>query len=172
MKKNRIICLRVAMSLICILPATACTDSTNTVSVRGYNHMKILAISGFTVNGAMGPNVDTESGGGEACCVTIPSQWRPGLKAKVSWSYDQNDDVQSPLPADQSAEVDIPEYRVVGAVHVHFYDEHKIKVIVSRCSPRHPFYPMRAADLAPWRPSDTKEDAREAAKRAGDSIDC
>ncbi|WP_312548080.1 DUF3304 domain-containing protein [Massilia sp.] len=172
MKKRKIIYLRVAMSLVFVLATTACTDSTNAVSVRGYNHMKVLAIRGFTVNGVMGPNVDTESGGGETCCISIPKQWRPGLKAKVSWSYDQNDDVQSPLPAGQSTEVDIPEYRFVGALHVHFYDEHKIKIIVSRCSPRHPFYPMRTADLAPWQPSETKKDAREAARRVGDSIDC
>lgn len=172
MKKRKNACLHLVVSLICIFATTACSDSTNAVSLRGYNHMKVLAIRIFTVNGAMGPNVDTESGGGETCCVTIPKQWRPGLKAKVSWSYDQNDDVASPLPPSQTAEVDIPEYHFVGAVHVHFYEKHKIKIVVSKCSPRHPFYPMTAADLAPWQPSRTKEEARAAAQRGGGSVDC
>lgn len=172
MKIRKNTCLQIVVSLIFILAATACADSTSSVSLRGYNHMKVLAISSFTVNGGAGPNVDTESGGGETCCVSIPKRWRPGLKAKVSWSYDQNDDVKTPLPPDQEAEVDIPEYHSVGAVQVHFYEKHKIKIIVSRCSPRHPFYPMDATDRAPWEPSGTKEDAREAAQRGGGSIDC
>lgn len=172
MKKRKDACLYIVTSFICIFATTACEDSTNAVSLRGYNHMNVLAISAFTVNGAMGPNVDTESGGGETCCVSIPKQWRPGLKAKVAWSYDQNDDVKSPHPANQTAEVDIPEYRFAGAVHVHFYEEHKIKIIVSRCSPEHPFYPMSAADRAPWQSSGTKDDARESAQRGGGTIDC
>lgn len=172
MKEHRNACLRIVPSLICIFAVTACEDSTNSVSLRGYNHMKILAISDFTVNGAMGPNVDTESGGGETCCVKIPKKWRPGLKAKVSWRYDQNDDVESPLPANQTAEVDIPEYRFVGAVQVHFYARHKVKIVISPCSPEHPYYPLTGRDLAPWEPSGTKEDARDAAHRGGGSVDC
>jgi len=157
---------------ICILVTTACADSTNSVSLRGYNHMKVLAISEFTVNGAMGPNVDTESGGGETRCVRIPKQWRPGLKAKVLWSYDKNDDVESPKPKSQTAEVDIPEYRFVGALQVNFYDKHKIKIVISPCSRRHPFYPMNPGDIAPWEPSGSKHEAREAAQRGGGSADC
>jgi hypothetical protein len=172
MKKRKIARLPIVVLTICILATTACVDSTNSVSLRGYNHMKVLAISAFTVNGAIGPNVDTESGGGETCCVNIPKQWRPGLKARVSWSYDQNDDAEGPLPASQTAEVDIPEYRFVGAVQVHFYDEHKIKIIVSTCHPEHPFYPLNVVDLAPWQPSGTKAEAREIAQRGGGSIDC
>lgn len=164
--------LRIVILVGWMFMTTACTDSTNSVSLRGYNHMKVLAINTFTVNGAMGPNVDTESGGGETCCVNIPKRWKPGMKAKVSWSYDQNADVQSPLPVSQTAEVDVPEYRFVGAVHVHFYDKHKVKIIISSCSPEHPFYPMNAADLAPWQPAGTKDEWREAAQRGGGSVDC
>ena len=164
--------LKIVVTFVCILAATACANSTNSVSLRGYNHMKILAISSFTVNGGAGPNVDAESGGGETCCVSIPKRWRPGLKAKVSWSYDQNEDIKTPLPLDQEAEVDIPEYHSVGAVQVHFYEKHQIKIVVSRCSPEHPFYPMNASDIAPWKPSGTQEEVRDAAQRGGGSIDC
>jgi len=134
--------------------------------------MRNLSIHTFTVNGIMGPNARPGTGGGETCCVSIPRQWRPGLKAKVAWEYDQKEDVASPLPENQTAEVDIPQYRDVGAMHVHFYDGHNIKIVISNCSPRHPFYPMSPADLAPWQSSGTKEDAREAAQRGGGSVDC
>lgn len=171
MKKYKIARLPIFLT-ICILVTAACVDSTNSVSLRGYNHMKVLAISEFTVNGAMGPKVDTESGGGETCCVRIPKRWWPGLKAKVSWSYDQNDDVESPKPESQTAEVDIPEDRFVGAVQVHFYDKHKIKIVIFPCYPRHLFYPMSPGDIAPWEPSGSKDEALEAAQRGGGSVDC
>jgi hypothetical protein len=158
--------------MMLIFTTSACSDSTIPASIRGYNHMKDLAINIFSVNGAMGPNVDTESGGGETCCVSLPEQWRPGLKARVSWEYDQMEDAPNPLPANQTAEVEIPRYPFGGSLQVHFYANHKVKIVISPCSPEHPFYPMNASDLAPWESSGTKEDAREAAQRGGGSVDC
>jgi hypothetical protein len=162
----------IIVSIVCIVTMPACSDSTIPASVRGYNHMKDLSIHYFTVNGAGGLNVRPESGGGETCCVSLPKRWRPGLKAKVSWEYDQKEDALKPLPANQMAEADIPQYPFGGALQVHFYADHKIKIVVSSCSPEHPFYPMSAADLAPWQPSGTKEEWRESAKRGGGSVDC
>jgi hypothetical protein len=156
----------------CVLMASACADSTTSVSVRGYNHMNRLSIHAFDVNSTAGPNVSPESGGGETCCVSIPERWKPGLKARVAWEYDQDEGSTQPLPKNQVAEVEIPEYRRVGAVQVHFYEGHRIKVIVSPCSPEHPFYPLGGKDLAPWTPSGSKENMREAAKRGGGSVDC
>jgi len=155
-----------------VLMTSACSDATVPVGLRGYNHMKDLTIHVFTVNGTMGPNVSTESGGGETCCVSLPRNWRPGLKAKVSWEYDQKEGAANPLPKSQAAEFDIPEYPFGGSLQVHFYPKHKVKIVVSPCSPRHPFYPMTSADLAPWSPSTTKEVMRDAAQRGGGSVDC
>lgn len=157
---------------VCVLMTSACADSTTSVSVRGYNHMSRLFIHAFDVNGTPGPKVFPKSGGGETCCVMIPQRWRPGLKARVVWEYDQMEDSTEPLPKNQVAEVEIPEYRNIGAVHVHFYEGHRIKVIVSPCSPEHPFYPLSGQDLAPWTPSGSKENMREAAKRGGGSVEC
>ena len=151
---------------------SACTNSTTSVSVRGYNHMNRLSIHIFDINGTAGLNVSPESGGGETCCVSIPAQWRPGIKIRVAWQYDQDDNSTRPLPKDQVVEVEVPKYRRVGAVQVHFYDDHRIKVVVSPCSPSHPFYPLSGKDLAPWTPSGTKEDMRDAAKRGGGSVEC
>lgn len=164
--------LHIIASTICIVTTSACSDATIPASVRGYNHMKDLSVHYFSVNGAGGPNVRPESGGGENCCVSLPKQWRRGLKAKVWWEYDQREDAVTQLPPIQMAEVEIPQYPFGGSLQVHFYANHKIKIVVSPCSPEHPFYPMSAADLAPWQPAGTKEEWRESAKRGGGSVDC
>lgn len=161
-----------SVPVACVLMTTACAESTTSVSVRGYNHMDRLSIHAFQVNGTAGPNVSPGSGGGETCCVTMPERWRPGLKARVVWEYDQDEGSTQPLPKNQVVEVAIPEYRQPGAVQVHFYEGHRIKVIVSPCSPTHPFYPMNGVDLAPWKPSGSKENMREAAKRGGGTVEC
>lgn len=172
MKKLEKIRLHIVASITSFLMMSACSDSTISAGIRGYNHMNGLFIEGFTVNGAMGLNVAPESGGGEACCVSLPTRWRPGLKAKVSWKYDQRNDATSPLPDGQTALVDIPPYTNGGSLHVHFYARHKVKIVVSPCSPEHPFYPMSMADLAPWKPFATKEDMRETAQRGGGNVGC
>jgi len=170
--KKRTINTYLILAAASLLMTTGCTDSTTSVSVRGYNHMNRLSIHIFDINGTAGPNVSPESGGGETCCVSIPARWRPGIKMRVAWKYDQDEDLKRPLPRDQIVEVDVPEYRRVGAVQVHFYDDHRIKLVVSPCSPRHPFYPLSGRDLAPWTPSGSKEDMRDAAKRGGGSVEC
>lgn len=172
MKKIEKVRVCVVASIGCIVMISACSDATIPASIRGYNHMKDLSIHIFTVNGRSGPNVDTESGGGETCCVSLPKRWRPGLKAKVWWEYDQKEDSPHPLPENQTAEVDIPQYPYGGSLQVHFYAQHKVKIVVSPCSPAHPFYPLTGGDLAPWEPFGTKEEAREAAQRGGGSVDC
>ncbi|MGN5351244.1 hypothetical protein ACQ4P5_03465 [Ralstonia sp. L16] len=42
----------------------SCLDNKATVEVTGYDHMEKRAILWFTVNGASGPNLFPESGGG------------------------------------------------------------------------------------------------------------
>ncbi|MFC5472408.1 DUF3304 domain-containing protein [Paraherbaspirillum soli] len=122
------------------------------VEVSGYNHMPDWSISGFSVNGGSGPNLSPESGGGGfSCCVEIPKRWKPGMKAKVSWSYDTDQGGPRPPPP-QEAEVEIPEYTPenLGTVQVHFYPNHRIKVVASRYSLGHPKYPLPKEDWAPW----------------------
>ena len=155
-----------------ILMTSACTETTTSVSVSGYNHMNQLSIHMFDINGTAGINASPGSGGGETCCVTIPLRWQPGIKMRVRWEYDQDEDSTQSLPKNQVTEVDIPEYRRLGAVQVHFYDGHRVKLVVSPCSPEHPFYPVSGQDLAPWTPFVSKEDMRDAAKRGGGSIEC
>ncbi len=134
--------------------------------------MKRLSIYYFTVNEGMGPNLAAQRGGGETCCVSIPRKWRPGIKLKIKWEYDKRSEDSTPLPPAQAVEVDLPKYEKPGKMQVHFYDDHKVKVVVSNCSPEHPFYPMAAGDIAPWVPFRTKEEMREVAKQGGGTVDC
>lgn len=129
---------------------TACGDDNVAVSVGGFNHMPDWFIAGFSVAGASGANLSPGSGAtGEMCCVSIPKRWYPGMKVKVEWRYDTIGGGYKPPP--QEAEVEIPEYsKRAGNVQVHFYPEHKVKVVVTSYGIGHPHYPMSEQDKLPW----------------------
>ncbi|MFC5472410.1 DUF3304 domain-containing protein [Paraherbaspirillum soli] len=136
------------------------------VEVTGYNHMPYWSIRGFSVNGGSGRNLSPGDGGpGGTCCVEIPKHWRPGMKAKVSWAYDTDQGGPRPPPP-QEAEVEIPEYAPenLGSVQVHFYPNHRIKVVVSMYSLGSPAYPMSPEDMLPWK---VREDLIEYYKEKG-----
>ncbi|MFC5472407.1 DUF3304 domain-containing protein [Paraherbaspirillum soli] len=155
--------LRTVLILLALglLPAIAgCEEEKIPVSVTGYNHMPYWSIRGFSVNGGSGPNVTPEAGGGKfSCCVEIPKHWRPGMKAKVSWAYDTDQGGPRPPPP-QEAEVEIPEYTPenLGSVQVHFYPDHRIKVVVSRYGITSPCGPLSDDDKLPWK---TRQDLIE-----------
>ena len=158
---------------VCITAAlSGCDGGKTSASITGYDHMKDISIASFSVNEGMGPNVSAEGGGKETCCVLIPREWRPGIKLKVTWEYDKLPGDPTPLPPAQKAEVDLPKYKMPGQLQVHFYNNHKIIVVVSDCSPAHPFYPLSPNDLAPWVSSSSKDEMREAAQHGGGAIDC
>jgi hypothetical protein len=131
-------------------------EPTVAAEVSGYDHMPKGGwyIAGFSVNGASGPNLQPQSGGGKFnCCISIPERWKPGMKAKVEWMYDVGvGDPRTPPPP-QEAEVDIPDYNPVGpgTVDVHFYPDHRVKVVVSNFAIRHPRYAMSEEDKLPWK---------------------
>ena len=135
----------------------ACSDNDMLAGdVTGYNHMPVSggwSIAGFTVNGAGGPGIQAESGGGKfSCCMSFPRHWHPGMTAKVSWFYDVKVGDSRTPPPPQEAVVEIPEYtpKTAGAVQVHFYSDHRIKVVISTYGLRHPRYPMSEEDKKPW----------------------
>ncbi len=121
------------------------------VSITGYNHIETESILVFSVNGASGPNLAPYSGGGGfSCCVNLPLHWKPGLKATVHWEYGSGPNHTPPPP--QSATVDIPEYTPedMGTLQVHFYPNHKIKVVSTMYGLGHPWHPLPKEDWAPW----------------------
>ncbi|WP_038489947.1 DUF3304 domain-containing protein [Collimonas arenae] len=130
-----------------------CSEEKIPVEITGYDHIPDWSISGFSINGGSGRNLDPGTGGpGGSCCIEIPKHWRPGLKAKVIWGYDtKQTDPRTPPPS-QEAEVDIPEYTPenLGAAQVHFYPNHRIKVVISKYYLGSPKYPMSPEDMLPW----------------------
>ncbi len=164
----------IGMLMICMMIVlTSCSERMMGVGITGYNHSKVHPIFNFTVNGAMGSNLSQESGGGkESCCVMVPEKWRPGLKAKVAWVYDSDQGDPNPPPPPQEKEVEIPEYKNGGRLEVHFYDNHRVLVVVSRCGLGNPFYKMSDKDKLPWVDEWTKEETIESAKKRGDDYEC
>ncbi|WP_155403779.1 DUF3304 domain-containing protein [Variovorax paradoxus] len=146
----------------------SCQEKMVPASVGGYNHMSDWSILTFTVDGAGGPNLSPGGGGGSfSCCAKIPKHWRPGMKVKVEWTYTTKRGGLPPPPA-QEALVEIPEYSDrTGDIRVHFYPNHKVRVIVSNYGIEHPRYPMAAQDKLPWETSNQLiEDQNKRAQRA------
>ena len=137
----------------CMLLA-GCSDEMVPASVEGYNHMSDWGIASFTVDGAGGPNITPEAGGGKSsCCASIPVRWRPGMKVKVQWSYSTTQGGPRPPPP-QEALVEIPEYSSrAGSIQAHFYPNHTVKVVVTTYGIEHPRYPMSEEDKQPWETS-------------------
>ena len=176
--ESRIWSLAMRRIWICVLMAGllqmlyGCEDGKTSASITGYNHMKHLYIGSFSVNDGMGPDASPENGGKEACCVSIPRVWQSGYKLKVRWNYDKLSGDPVVVPPHQEVELDLPKYVSPGRMQVHFYENNKIKIVISNCSIAHPFYPLSPDDLRPFKPSGTKREMREAATRAGGSVDC
>ncbi len=123
---------------------SGCAEPTSSAGVTGYNHTSNRSIYTFGVNGSMGmPLGPEEGGGGTSCCATIPSQWRPGINVKVRWEYQNFRDIPAPQPEVREAEVELPRYiqNDIGRIAVHFFPDHKIKVVVTSKDIGHPQYP-------------------------------
>src|SRR5450830_56426 len=156
-----------ALGLGLLASLSGCAKEMIPVSVTGYNHMKDESIAGFSVNGGSGGNLAPESADeGGMCCVSIPERWRPGMKATVTWEYGYSSRDSGPPFPPQKVVVDIPEYTPenLGNVQVHFYSNHRIKVVVSRYGIRGPAYPMSSEDMLPWK---VREDLIEYYKERG-----
>ena len=149
---------RLSRMLLCTLIAAtmaACGDDTVPASIGGYNHIPDRAILSFSVDNSGGANLAPESGEtGSMCCAALPRRWHPGMKARVSWTYGSSDHNASEPPIHEAV-VEIPEYssKRPGNVHVHFYKNHQVKVVVARYGIEHPRYPMSAQDKLPWETS-------------------
>ncbi|QOF79898.1 DUF3304 domain-containing protein [Variovorax sp. 38R] len=145
--------LRVLLGLSGCVLMSACGEDKIPVEVTGYNHMSDESIIGFTVNGASGPNMAPQSGGTSFnCCVKIPKDWQPGMKARVTWAYGSGPPGSRPAPPPQEAEVEVPKYsrESFGTVQVHFYANHRVKLLVSRFGIESPCSVFPEADKAPW----------------------
>nr|WP_256671759.1 DUF3304 domain-containing protein [Pseudomonas sp. PB106] len=153
--------LVVACSMLAVV---ACNAGPEVVSapVTGYNHTS-AQITRFSINGAGGPSIPPNSGGGaEVCCGVLPVQWNPKVRAVIEWEKDPNPD--GPIERDQYGQikkealarhragyshhtetVEIPKYaEKLCALQVHFLPCDQVKVSTTCFAPSHPNYPDKA----------------------------
>ncbi|MFJ4251602.1 DUF3304 domain-containing protein [Pseudomonas sp. NPDC089741] len=127
--------------------------------VTGYNHTS-AQITRFSINGAGGPSIPPNSGGGaEVCCGVLPVQWNPKVRAIIEWEKDPNPD--GPIERDQYGQikkealvrhkavyshhtetVEIPKYaEKLCALQIHFLPCDQVRVSTTCFVPGHSKYP-------------------------------
>ena len=139
--------------LACAFCLNACSFQEEQVglSIVGYNHTTDRSIYHFSVNGNMGAGPGPRSGGGGfSCCVNLPKVWHPGIKVKIEWEY-QGGDILPPPPPDQVVEIEVPKYgpEDLSRFAVHFFPDHKVKVLVNNKDIDRPNYPAELRWDAP-----------------------
>jgi|GEM_PF-4813094 len=74
------------------------------------------------------------------------------MTATVSWEYGSGlpRHLRPPQPPPKVATVEIPEYTEAARVQVHFYPEHRVKVVVTQYGLGHPCHPLPQESWAPW----------------------
>jgi hypothetical protein len=138
-----------------VLPLGGCMEKQGkeepaTVGLKGYDHnthkTEAETVTRFLVesemfDGGLGGDI-----GGESCCIQLPVKWKPGMKVTVHWAYNNGPEYKDPPP--QTAVAEIPEYlpEKMDRLDVHFYPEHKIKVVVTAWYLGSPFYPLPKED--------------------------
>jgi hypothetical protein len=134
-------------------------DDFTAVSLTGVQHMgHDFNISEFYVDGYYGSNVGREGGGGgDVCCVMLPTKWRPGLSVEVRWAvgnWSKLDRSQTVLGDYSSltfevykAQVPVEKYEAAEAVYVHFFVGGKARVVSSIAGPGGPRHPISRSDL-------------------------
>lgn len=86
------------------------------------------------------------SGGDKGCCVTLPTNWKPGLKVQVRW---EEGDRERMYPEIHKRTLDIPRYEQPSDLYVVFYPSREVEVVVSVGEPGHPSWAGRIKQT-PW----------------------
>lgn len=136
----------------------ACSKESmkTSVSLTAYNHTE-NGVGSYIVTLADGTSVEAgylapgEGGGGETCCLSIPSVWKPGMKATISMQILKNG---KPIRVEKT--VSVPRYNSsdAGRFVVHFLHDGSLKVFVTKYSLGHRKYPLsgKEAELQPGVP--------------------
>ena len=80
---------RLLLACVLVLPVlTACEKPTLGVSLHGVNYSAdtvsfMISPLGATEHASGSGTIDPFGGGGMTCCVTLPRQWRPGIKLQI-----------------------------------------------------------------------------------------
>ncbi|ENV9331893.1 DUF3304 domain-containing protein [Klebsiella aerogenes] len=154
------------VAVLAVLALLGCTpsqaDESSAGALSGINHVAVQGINWFTVNGYRATLA------GESCCVMIPDQWKPGLRAHVEWEVDPNPHAHlPPLGTEEynkayiqhkakyqhySADILIPQYKESAGIVVHFLPCHQVKIYAGISSYGASNYPIKE-------PLDMKEPA-------------
>ena len=105
---------------------------------RGH-HIGEFSIDGRSCGNAGTP--EKNSGSDTMCRVSLPAQWRPGIKFKVKWGLTNWNEDLSALQKGNSgrwyeAEAEVERYQpVTGAVEVHFWPDNSIRLVADPYGP-------------------------------------
>jgi hypothetical protein len=118
-------------------------DQFVAVDLNGMQHIgPDFNIAQFYVDGIDGFNVGREGGGGgDVCCILLPTQWRPGLSVDLRWSInDWSKEIPSEIKVGNyssvmsggvyRARVPLERYETPDRVRVHFFAGGKARVVV------------------------------------------
>ena len=132
-------------AIVCTFCLNACSFQEELLGfdIVSYNHTTDRSITRLSVNGSMGIGTGPRSGGGGfSCCVNLPKVWHPGIKVKIEWGYQGGTELPPP-PPDQVVEIEVPQYgpEDLSRFAVHFFPDHKVKVLVNNKDIDRPNYP-------------------------------
>jgi len=147
----------------CLLLVSGCSIGESdylTDNLKAVNHTS-HSINYYAVNGYGGGNVDPHGFSGSVCCMSIPREWRPGLKVFVEWVTDPDPyarlpPIGSPLYSAAYAEhkksyrqhgalVEVPRYGTEGvcSLKIHFLPCNQLKATTACWGFRQPDYPIK-----------------------------
>ncbi len=83
------------------------------------------------------------AGGGLACCIPIPTHWRPGIKMIVWYSFKGREQETG-----QTRIVELPEYPDgdAGSLYLVFHSETEFELFSTMYGPRHPKWPGKRVE--------------------------
>lgn len=143
---------RLLLACVLVLPVlTACEKPTLGVSLHGVNYSAdivsfMISPLGATEHASGSGTIDPFGGGGMTCCVTLPRQWRPGIKLQIRathWVDKRAENSIEEITSEHIAEV--PRYAdgKPGELWVLREADGKISVVSSDYQPDHPKWPGR-----------------------------
>ena len=154
--KKRLSCA--IFSIFILFSTVACNkDSMKTVvSLTAYNHTE-HGVGSYIVTLEDGSSAQAgyldpgQGGGGQTCCLSIPSIWKPGMKATIVM-----DTVKNGKAIRVEKTVLVPQYSRTDASMfvVHFLHDGSYKVFVTKYLLGHRKYPLsgKEAELQPGEP--------------------
>lgn len=141
---------RLLLACVLALPVlTACEKPTVGVSLHGVNYSAdtfsfMIAPLGDSEHASGSGAIDPFGGGGMTCCVTLPRQWRPGIKLQIRATHWVERRAEKSIQEFTSEHVvEVPRYAdgKPGELWVLREADGKLGVVSSDYQPDHPKWP-------------------------------